>query len=102
MFKISVLSDAYDKAAQIGLFSAIVTAFFIASFAKLQPDQSALTNELLLNLTNVVLAIHNVSFDSTGLPTATPYVPDSSNVRQNVLWSLSLSMSVRVRLLPLE
>jgi hypothetical protein len=31
---------------QIGLFSAIVTAFFVDSFSKLQPDDGAATNSL--------------------------------------------------------
>jgi hypothetical protein len=91
LFKPLVCSDNYSK---IGLFSAIVTAFFVDSFSKLQPDDSAITNSLLSNLTNIVLLVHGVSFNNTGLPLAVPFEPEQNDVRENVFWSISLALSV--------
>ena len=87
----SVRSSNYPK---IGLFSAIVTAFFVDSFSKLQPDDGAATNTLLSNLTNIVLLVHGVSFNETGLPLAVPFEPERNDVRENVFWSISLALSV--------
>ncbi|KAJ7509665.1 hypothetical protein B0H11DRAFT_1901073 [Mycena galericulata] len=41
----------------LGLFSGIVTAFFVGSLSALEPDETARTNELIANLTNILLAI---------------------------------------------
>jgi hypothetical protein len=79
---------------KIGLFSAIVTAFFVDSFSKLQPDDAAATNGLLSNLTNIILLVHGVSFNDTGLPLALPFEPEQNDVRENVLWAISLALSV--------
>jgi hypothetical protein len=79
---------------KIGLFSAIVTAFFVDSFSKLQPDDGAATNELLSNITNILLLVHGISFNETGLPAAIPFEPDRNDVRENVFWSISLALSV--------
>jgi hypothetical protein len=86
-----ICSDDHSK---IGLFSAIVTAFFVDSFSKLQPDDSAITNSLLSNLTNIVLLVHSISFNETGLPLAVPFEPERNDVRENVFWSISLALSV--------
>jgi hypothetical protein len=83
-----------DNCPKIGLFSAIVTAFFVDSFSKLQPDDAAATNSLLSNLTNIVLLFHGVSFNQTGLPLAIPFEPERNDVRENVFWSISLALSV--------
>jgi hypothetical protein len=91
LFKFPVCSD---KCLKIGLFSAIVTAFFVDSFSKLQPDDGATTNSLLSNLTNIVLLVHGVSFNNTGLPLALPFEPERNDVRENVFWSISLALSV--------
>jgi hypothetical protein len=90
----SVLSVCSDDRSKIGLFSAIVTAFFVDSFSKLQPDDAAATNVLLSNLTNIVLFTHGVSFSDTGLPLAVLFEPEQNDVRENVLWSISLALSV--------
>jgi hypothetical protein len=82
---------------KIGLFSAIVTAFFVDSFSKLQPDEGAATNALPSNLTNIVLLVHGVSFRDTGLPLAIPFEPEGNDVRENVFWSISLALSVSYR-----
>jgi hypothetical protein len=79
---------------EIGLFSAIVTAFFIDSFSKLQPDDSAATNALLSNLTNIILLVNDMAFNDTGLPFAAQFEPERNVVRENVFWSVSLALSV--------
>ena len=90
----SILSVGLDNHLKIGLFSAIITAFFIDSFSKLQPDDAAATNGLLSNLTNIVLLVHGISFNDTGLPLALPFEPEQNDVRENVFWSVSLALSV--------
>jgi hypothetical protein len=90
----STLSVRSDNHSKIGLFSAIVTTFFVNSFSKLQPDDSAATNSLLTNLTNIVLFVNGVSFNETGLPLAVPFEPERNDVRETVLWSISLALSV--------
>jgi hypothetical protein len=86
--------DPLNSSIQVGLFSAIVTAFLVASLARLQPDETARTNDLLINLTEIILLASRTTFNSTGLPQAAPFVPDASDVRQNVFWSISLVLSV--------
>jgi hypothetical protein len=86
--------DISNNCSKIGLFSAIVTAFFVDSFSKLQPDDGAATNALLSNLTNIILLVHGVSFNETGLPFATSFEPERNDVRENVFWSVSLALSV--------
>jgi hypothetical protein len=88
------LSLCSDNSSKIGLFSAIVTAFLVDSFSKLQPDDGAATNSLLSNLTNIFLLVHGVSFNETGLPLAVPFEPERNDVRENVFWSISLALSV--------
>jgi hypothetical protein len=83
-----------NNCSKSGLFSAIVTAFFIDSLSKLQPDDGAATNELLSNITNILLLVHGISFNETGLPALTPFEPDRNDVRENVFWSISLALSV--------
>ena len=83
-----------NSCAKIGLFSAIVTAFFVDSFSRLQPDDGVAMNEPLSNLTNIILLIHGVSFNQTGLPFATPFEPERNDVRENAFWSVSLALSV--------
>ncbi|KAJ6586454.1 hypothetical protein DFH09DRAFT_256615 [Mycena vulgaris] len=63
----------------LGLFSAIVTSFFVQSLSTLQEDQTVRMNELLANLTNIIIVIS-----------------DSSDVRLNSLWSLSLILSLSI------
>jgi hypothetical protein len=88
---ISLVLNNYSN---IGLFSAIVTALFVDSFSKLQPDEGAATNKLLSNLTNIILLVYGVSFNQTDLPFAAPFEPEQNDVRENVFWSVSLALSV--------
>ncbi|KAJ7280027.1 hypothetical protein C8J57DRAFT_1501484 [Mycena rebaudengoi] len=45
----------------LGLFSAIVTAFLVESLNRLRPDEAARTNELLANLTDVIITLSGVN-----------------------------------------
>jgi hypothetical protein len=95
----SYIHEFPNHCSKIGLFSAIVTAFFVDSFSRLQPDDGATTNELLSNLTSIILLVHSVSFNETGLPLAVPFEPERNDVRENVFWSISLALSVSTYLL---
>ncbi|KAJ6592241.1 hypothetical protein DFH09DRAFT_1306128 [Mycena vulgaris] len=77
----------------LGLFSGIVTAFFVGSLSALKPDETARTNELLANLTNIIVAISGSGAD---LRVAQPVIfqPDQTDVRLNSFWSLSLVLSL--------
>ena len=81
---------------QLGLFSAIVTAFLVASLPKLQQDEAARTNELLANLTEILIQL-SAGANGASLKVAgpVPFVPDPVDVRLNSYWSISLFFSVR-------
>ncbi|KAJ7184803.1 hypothetical protein C8R46DRAFT_844601, partial [Mycena filopes] len=104
----STLTDAIEPKAEgwrsgldallvfLGLFSAIVTAFIVPSLLSLKQDQVARTNELLSNITNilVILAGSNVSASSLAQPAI--FVPTDSDVRFNVYLTLSLIISLSI------
>ncbi|KAJ7475241.1 hypothetical protein B0H11DRAFT_1810715, partial [Mycena galericulata] len=78
----------------LGLFSGIVTAFLVNSLAGLQPDEVARTNELLANLTEIIIQL-------SGSPTLkiadpAPFEPEAVSVRLNSYWSISLILSLSV------
>lgn len=79
---------------KIGLFSAIVTSFIVDSFKNLSQDEIARTNELLANLTEIVIKLSGTGSTSLNLVVAQPFVPQASDVRVNAYWSLSLVLSV--------
>ena len=89
------LTQVASYPTQVGLFSAIVTAFLVDSLSRLQPDDSVRTNDLLVNLTEIILFASGTDFSSMALPQAAVFVPDPSDVRENVFWSISLVLSVR-------
>ncbi|KAI9439747.1 hypothetical protein H4582DRAFT_1544562 [Lactarius indigo] len=76
-----------------GLFSAIVAAFITESYKKLSPDSGNQTVALLTQLVNV----------STGAPVAVQSGPSfevpASIIRVNVMWFLSLILSLSCALL---
>ncbi|KAJ7280127.1 hypothetical protein C8J57DRAFT_1174794 [Mycena rebaudengoi] len=80
----------------LGLFSAIVTAFLVESLNGLRPDEAARTNELLANLTDIMIALSGVNPMSLNLSTPTQFHLDSTDVRLNSYWSLSLILSLSV------
>jgi hypothetical protein len=80
---------------QLGLFSAIITAFLVDSLSELQLDEAARTNELLMNLPQVVcMASIGIPFNTVTLPQPIPFSPDPSDVRESAFWSISLVLSV--------
>ncbi|KAJ7280108.1 hypothetical protein C8J57DRAFT_1124677, partial [Mycena rebaudengoi] len=80
----------------LGLFSAIVTAFLVESLSGLHPDEASRTNELLANLTDIMIALSGVNPMSLDFSTPAQFQPDSTNVRLNSYWSLSLILSLSV------
>ncbi|KAJ6533090.1 hypothetical protein B0H19DRAFT_1186976 [Mycena capillaripes] len=69
----------------LGLFSAIVTSFFVQSLTALKEDQAVRMNELVTNLTEIIIVLSPVAFH-----------PDSTDVRLNSFWSLSLILSLSI------
>ncbi|KAJ7625402.1 hypothetical protein B0H17DRAFT_1218766 [Mycena rosella] len=81
----------------LGLFSAIVTSFLIDSLSGLQQDEAARTNELLANLTEILIQLNsgaNVSTVKIALPTH--FQPEAVDVRLNSYWSISLILSLSI------
>ncbi|KAJ7082701.1 hypothetical protein B0H15DRAFT_764900, partial [Mycena belliarum] len=78
----------------VRLFSAIVTAFIVQSMIALKPDEIARTNELLANITNILLTISATNGAQLNLPQPAVFVPEASDVRLNVYLTLSLIMSL--------
>lgn len=74
--------------AQVGFFSAIVATFLVGSLDSLGGGGTTRTNELLLNLTGII-----ISQAGNAIP-PTPFVPDPADVRVNVYWSMSLVLTV--------
>ncbi|KAJ7280064.1 hypothetical protein C8J57DRAFT_1174757, partial [Mycena rebaudengoi] len=80
----------------LGLFSAIVTTFLVESLSSLRPDEAARTNELLANLTDIMITLSGVNPINLNLSTPAQFHPDSTDVRLNSYWSLSLILSLSV------
>lgn len=73
-----------------------MTAFFVDSLTGLQQSDSAKTNELLANLTEILIVLSgtNITALNLNIPQPEPFEPDASDVRLNVYWSISLILSV--------
>ncbi|KAJ7280010.1 hypothetical protein C8J57DRAFT_1124582, partial [Mycena rebaudengoi] len=80
----------------LGLFSGIVTAFFVESLSGLRPDEVVRTNELLANLTDIMITLSGVNPVNLNLLTPAEFQPDSIDIRLNSYWSLSLVLSLSV------
>ncbi|EKM53994.1 uncharacterized protein PHACADRAFT_122677, partial [Phanerochaete carnosa HHB-10118-sp] len=84
-----------------GLFSTVVTGFTVESFSWLQEDPADTTNRLLLQM-SAQMASFSTSpgfINSTAPPapqniTSTVFQPDSTDVTINMLWFLSLTLSL--------
>lgn len=87
-------THANSSLAQIALFSAVVTSFLVQAITGLSQDPSDRTNELISNLTDVIIQLSAVKAASLTLASPAPFEPDSDTVRLNVYWSLSLIVSV--------
>ncbi|KAJ6596134.1 hypothetical protein DFH09DRAFT_1134187 [Mycena vulgaris] len=80
----------------LGLFSAIVTAFLVDSLSDLGQDQITRTNELLTNLTEIIIALSNNPEHSPNFSLPIEFRPDASSVRVNSFYSLSLIFSLSI------
>ncbi|KAF8669620.1 hypothetical protein RHS04_08826 [Rhizoctonia solani] len=77
------------------LFSAIVTAFIVESSSLLQEDPADVSAQTLLIISQTLLAMSNNTQPIELTPTSpTPFAPSRSAVAVNVLWYLSLALSV--------
>ncbi|KAI9511927.1 hypothetical protein F5148DRAFT_974518 [Russula earlei] len=83
-----------------GLFSATVAAFIIESYKQLQPSSSDVTVLLLAQISQQLATLNSGTPPS--IPLALPgqtFRPSTSAVRVNILWFLSLSLSLTCALL---
>ncbi|KAJ7695044.1 hypothetical protein B0H17DRAFT_1198753 [Mycena rosella] len=81
----------------LGLFCGIVASFLVSSLTGLQPDEVARTNELLANLTEIVIQLSagaNISTLKVSAPA--PFQPDPLDIRLNSYWSISLTLSLSI------
>ncbi|KIJ46061.1 hypothetical protein M422DRAFT_134333, partial [Sphaerobolus stellatus SS14] len=73
-----------------GLFSAAVTAFVAESYTWLQEDPTQASLRIFINLQ--LQASNNLT---TTLPYSTSnFTPKATNIRVNILWYLSLTLSL--------
>ncbi|CAE6421870.1 unnamed protein product, partial [Rhizoctonia solani] len=102
------LVDGWNKSMDVilifaALFSAISTAFVIESYKSLKPDSADSSSQTLLTISQTLMFIANGSQPSSALPTSeveTPVFKASAKaICVNVLWFLSLSLSVAVSLI---
>ncbi|KAJ7151224.1 hypothetical protein C8R46DRAFT_826255, partial [Mycena filopes] len=85
----------------LGLFSAIVTTFLVNSLAGLEEDQTSRTNELLVNLTEILISLSGKPASGLNLTYPAPFTPASGDVRVNAFWSVSLTFSLTIAALAL-
>ena len=80
---------------QAGLLAATVTAFIIDSYKNLREDPTSRTNWLL---EQVLLEIRNANISNATanslLPTPSTFTPSALNIRLNIFWFMSLSLSL--------
>ena len=82
-----------------GLFSATVAAFIIESYKQLSPDPGDTTNALLTQLSVQLVNISNgIPLPSIAAQRSQPFKPTASAVKVNVLWFLSLILSLNCAL----
>ncbi|KDR70743.1 hypothetical protein GALMADRAFT_75965, partial [Galerina marginata CBS 339.88] len=72
-----------------GLFSAVVTAFVIQSYQTLQPNPN---DAAFLLLSRIADRLDNVTTSSTS--SSTNFKPSASSIRINILWFISLILSL--------
>lgn len=75
------------------LFSAIVTAFVVVSYATLQPDLGQSTLQVLQEIL-VTLRSNESSSQNTQVPVSEPFTPAHSAVRVNMYWFIALVLSL--------
>ncbi|KAH9015802.1 hypothetical protein EDB85DRAFT_1875500, partial [Lactarius pseudohatsudake] len=95
----SLKGDADGILVFTGLFSATVAAFIIESYKKLSPDSSNTTNALLTQISQQLVDISSgAPLASVAAQNSQPFTPTASAVRVNVLWFLSLAISLNCAL----
>ncbi|KAI0266165.1 hypothetical protein BC834DRAFT_824026, partial [Gloeopeniophorella convolvens] len=72
-----------------GLFSAAIATFLVESYQQLSPDSGNQTVTLLAQISQQLNGT-----ELPGLPTADSFTPTASAVRVNVVWFLSLVLSL--------
>ncbi|KAI9447639.1 hypothetical protein H4582DRAFT_12092 [Lactarius indigo] len=78
-----------------GLFSGTVASFIIESYKQLSPDSSVTTNALLTQISQQLANASNATLlASVAAQNSQPFKPTASAVRVNVLWFLSLALSL--------
>ena len=87
------LSFSSDIVSKAGLFSAVVTAFFIESYKNLSQNSGDITIALLAQISNQLANGTNIIMPSPVPNPATFEVPNSA-LRVNALWILSLAFSL--------
>ncbi|KAK7043316.1 hypothetical protein R3P38DRAFT_2691294 [Favolaschia claudopus] len=80
-----------------GLFSAILTAFLIESYKALTPDSGDEMKAVLIQISAQLSGIANRT--SVDLPTPEPFVTPTSSLVCNLLWFVSLGLSLSCALL---
>ncbi|TFK35552.1 hypothetical protein BDQ12DRAFT_611439, partial [Crucibulum laeve] len=79
----------------VGFFSSIVASFLVESSKNLRSDEGFITNQLLSNLTEVVIGLAGDRTTQLPAPSVpTTFIPDPLDVRLNLYWSLALIISV--------
>ncbi|KAJ7627732.1 hypothetical protein DFH06DRAFT_1227052 [Mycena polygramma] len=80
-----------------GLFSASLTAFIVESYKTLSPDQGAITIALLAQISRQL----EPQFDGSSVATNTQlsFSPSTSSLACNILWFLSLGLSLSCALI---
>ncbi|KAG8765900.1 hypothetical protein FRC12_007218 [Ceratobasidium sp. 428] len=84
-----------------GLFSAVVTAFTIESYKRLQPDSAELTATGIAQITTLLeaIALQEVPNTQNSTSVAADFQITASALIINLTWFLSLSLSILVALL---
>ncbi|KAI0292621.1 hypothetical protein B0F90DRAFT_243236 [Multifurca ochricompacta] len=77
-----------------GLFAATVAAFIIESYKKLSSDSGEATVLLLDQVSQQLFALSNGTSPPPPLYTESSFRPTSSAIRVNILWFLSLTLSL--------
>ncbi|KAI9447794.1 hypothetical protein H4582DRAFT_25640 [Lactarius indigo] len=78
-----------------GLFSATVASFIIESYKQLSPDSGVTTNALLTQISQQLANNSNgTPFAGVAAQNSQPFKPTASAVRVNVMWFLSLVLSL--------
>ncbi|KAJ7657249.1 hypothetical protein DFH06DRAFT_1473238 [Mycena polygramma] len=80
-----------------GLFSASLTAFLIESYKTLNPDSGDTTALLLAQISQQLAASANGT--SFQIPPTTPFKPAASSLICNILWFISLGLSLTCALI---